>query len=1143
MPQSHNRKLSINLKFCSINIAGMSSRSRFMLDKYADTNQFDAMAVQESGTTEHEKLAVTNMQTITDDNCAKNKGSVLYMKNLYSLTKLKELNQISKNIDTSWGITVIDNKRLIIGSIYLKLHYLDGIQEMITMLNKANDIKLKLKATGVILIGDLNARHTSWGDSMNNAYGNKLVELLDISKFSICSADSPTFLATNGSSSIDLMIVSNNLVEKVQSCTTDKEAELYSGAPFRGHVPVIATFDLDISSKNKKATEKLNTDKICWDKWSQDLETSLEQAAIPPETLNDPHSLGQILDETIQTVTLKHGVKKISSSHSKPYWTAELTRLCNEMRHARWKYCKRNTDANKDALNTTKEAFDNARKKECQDFLIQKASKLNSVQALRFWKEFNLIFKKKTEQKIDPLIDKEGNLLTEVKDLEELMFATFFEGHHLQDGNFDDHFYNETNRLYEVITNNQQARDENLEDYGDINAEITTTEIKAAIKSYQTSGKSSDKENFNPVMFKHLGCKAIDYIRKLANLCLKEGKWIWDKAEVIFLKKNGKDTYSKPGSYRPISISSYIGKLIEKILTARIYKFLISLHLYDNNQEGFMPKRNTIRYLNRLINGVKSDIQKKLTAICLFIDFEKAFDSIWKAGLIVKLHKIGIRGNFLHLINDFLVNRKVTININGVVGIIRQSTDVGLPQGSALSPILFRIYLMDILEDLENNKAVKIFKFADDGSIKVTGTSTPECLENFQIVLNSVEDWVKKNRMIINCQPDKTEILCFSTAENDRSLVPETFKLCGQDIKLVKHTKALGLTIDEDLNFIEHGKTVYKKLANRWSTICRYSHRNWGFNYRVMIQIIKTLFHSSLFYAGFLWINKHSMEEINKLYYQIMKATIGSVFNIRHSLAEIILGIPPISILNTTNLIKHYLKIILNDSPGDKLKDFLTEELESETDMRSRSVVYHPIKQVMKFLNWKIKVYPESVSEIDKQKIETKNVEEFLHLDQNSCKYTKSMMDKYVEHMWKSSVQNEYLLEGHSVIPNPSARPLSIDRGTNREEEVLTLSFLYDNNLMNQFLYRHNRTLVTSPLCDCGNEEQTAHHLLFRCDLVDIHLRDQAFSAFQQAVGSDLATTDSTIALVNASRHPPFMNSIVEIVKSAKHRLRTHIEL
>ena len=168
--------------------------------------------------------------------------------------------------------------------------------------------------------------------------------------------------------------------------------------------------------------------------------------------------------------------------------------------------------------------------------------------------------------------------------------------------------------------------------------------------------KSPDRKNFNPVMFKHLGPKAIKYICKLANLCLKEGKWIWDKAEVVFLKKTGKETYSKPGSCRPISISDYIGKLIEKVLAGRIYKFLISRNIFDPNQEGFIPKRNTIRYLNRLINGIKSDIQKKLTTICIFIDFEKAFDSIWKAGLIVKMHKLGITGNFLHLINDFLVN-------------------------------------------------------------------------------------------------------------------------------------------------------------------------------------------------------------------------------------------------------------------------------------------------------------------------------------------------------------------------------------------------------------------------------------------------------------------------------------------------------
>ena len=170
------------------------------------------------------------------------------------------------------------------------------------------------------------------------------------------------------------------------------------------------------------------------------------------------------------------------------------------------------------------------------------------------------------------------------------MFATFFEGHHVHQGKFDYHFYSETNRLYNnIITQNFDI--EILENTEEINAEITVQEIKAAIKSYHSSGRSSDKENFNPVMFQHLKENATYYICKLANACLKEGKWICDKAEVIFLKKSGKETYSKPGSYRPISISSYIGKLIEKILTSRINKFLLECKLYDPNQEGFPPQK------------------------------------------------------------------------------------------------------------------------------------------------------------------------------------------------------------------------------------------------------------------------------------------------------------------------------------------------------------------------------------------------------------------------------------------------------------------------------------------------------------------------------------------------------------------------
>ena len=188
-----------------------------------------------------------------------------------------------------------------------------------------------------------------------------------------------------------------------------------------------------------------------------------------------------------------------------------------------------------------------------------------------------------------------------------------------------------------------------------------------------------------------LGETACECILALLNSCLKTGHWVWDIADVIFLKKDGKTDYSKAGSYRPISITSYIGKVFEQIIAGRLEEHFKKKGLSDEYQEGFTKKRNTVRYLNRLDNDVRSHLQKKYTVICLFIDFEKAFDSVWKKGLMKKLSDFGVSGSLWKLINSFLFNRKVRLIFNNYTGFIRACREFGLPQGSALSPILFKL--------------------------------------------------------------------------------------------------------------------------------------------------------------------------------------------------------------------------------------------------------------------------------------------------------------------------------------------------------------------------------------------------------------------------------------------------------------------
>ena len=209
-------------------------------------------------------------------------------------------------------------------------------------------------------------------------------------------ADTPTFLSSNGGSScIDLVICSNNLVNNIKSIVTDNEVELFSGAPLRGHVPVITS----LNCRNNPAlphVEKICLKNINWREWSRDLERAVEVNTEYINNTDSPYDLIEFMDNAIATATEKHGSKKKSSCHSKPYWNKTLSELSAKLRRDRKNYIKRNTDRNKESLEASKQKFDEAREKACKDFIIKKTSNLNAVQSQKFWKEFKKIFSVKT---------------------------------------------------------------------------------------------------------------------------------------------------------------------------------------------------------------------------------------------------------------------------------------------------------------------------------------------------------------------------------------------------------------------------------------------------------------------------------------------------------------------------------------------------------------------------------------------------------------------------------------------------------------------------------------------------------------------------------------------------------------------------
>ena len=156
------------------------------------------------------------------------------------------------------------------------------------------------------------------------------------------------------------------------------------------------------------------------------------------------------------------------------------------------------------------------------------------------------------------------------------------------------------------------------------------------------------------------GCHPLwNNLLSLFNKCLQNGHFpkIWNFANVCPIPKPDK-IHSNPKNYRPIAVSSCLGRIFEKILAKRLQQFCIEHKIFNNNQCGFQINRSTDDILSTFLNDAYTTLNKKTSMHCIFTDFSKAYDSIWHNALIYKLfYNYNIKGKFLDCIINFIKNR------------------------------------------------------------------------------------------------------------------------------------------------------------------------------------------------------------------------------------------------------------------------------------------------------------------------------------------------------------------------------------------------------------------------------------------------------------------------------------------------------
>ena len=118
----------------------------------------------------------------------------------------------------------------------------------------------------------------------------------------------------------------------------------------------------------------------------------------------------------------------------------------------------------------------------------------------------------------------------------------------------------------------------------------------------------------------------------------------WKTADVKFLRKAGKKNYNIASAYRPISLTSSLGKCLERIVTVRLNGFIEHNKIIDQEREGFRKFHSTTHALMRLVQDIYNGFNNKEKSLLAFIDMEKAFDSVWRDGLLVEMHNLGLEG-------------------------------------------------------------------------------------------------------------------------------------------------------------------------------------------------------------------------------------------------------------------------------------------------------------------------------------------------------------------------------------------------------------------------------------------------------------------------------------------------------------------
>ena len=287
---------------------------------------------------------------------------------------------------------------------------------------------------------------------------------------------------------------------------------------------------------------------------------------------------------------------------------------------------------------------------------------------------------------------------------------------------------------------------------------------------------------------------------------------------------------------------------MESVIKSSIFDYLISNDLISSNQFGFLPGHSCTTQLLHVMDIITSSLDHGLPVDVIYLDLQKAFDSVPHNRLLCKVESYGICGKFLNWIKGFLMDRDQCVVLNGCK-FRWQKVLSGVPQGSILGPLLVTIYINNLPQSISSS----IFMFADDTKLICSIQSIADHIL-LQADLDCLLKWCE--RWQLNFNISKCKLIHYGKNHGFGE-----YYMNGHPLTSVDHHKDLGVTFDCHLNFHQHTSEVASK-ANRVLACMKRAFTD--LNNDGFLKLYKAMVRPIMEYANTIW-GPHFLLDIRRL--------------------------------------------------------------------------------------------------------------------------------------------------------------------------------------------------------------------------------------------------------------------------------------